>query len=81
MRSYTSIYNSRNYKVFIDIALRTVLLRCIYNSRNYKVFIDSQSHSPSHSIYNSRNYKVFIDQVPESTRFLLSTIVEIIRSL
>ena len=33
------IYNSRNYKVFIDTAAQNVF-DAIYNSRNYKVFID-----------------------------------------
>ena len=35
------IYNSRNYKVFIDSFCLTVQRYGIYNSRNYKVFIDA----------------------------------------
>ena len=38
-------YNSRNYKVFIDLLGVLINLYSIYNSRNYKVFIDLNAYT------------------------------------
>ena|GEM_PF-3373323 len=54
------IYNSRNYKCFIDF-INNNMVYSIYNSRNYKCFIDPKSYYRQRYIYNSRNYKCFID--------------------
>ena len=61
-RQAASIYNSRNYKYFIDQGANA-LVRSIYNSRNYKCFIDLYPPLKLLLIYNSRNYKCFIDVI------------------
>ena len=59
------IYNSRNYKCFID-KNNTKFINTIYNSRNYKCLIDGTNSTFAFSIYNSRNYKCLID-IPVAT--------------
>ena len=72
-----AIYNSRNYKCFIDIDVLKEHSFYIYNSRNYKCFIDAtRTTSGLWRIYNSRNYKCFIDIFYRSF-LIVSTIVEI----
>ena len=55
----------------------------IYDSRNYQVLIDNVEPfcDAALAIYDSRNYQVLIDQKEMVVTWLLSTIVEIIKSL
>ena len=54
----------------------------IYDSRNYQVLIDLKETIKQLSIiYDSRNYQVLIDHTTRFITDVLSTIVEIIKSL
>ena len=50
------IYNSRNYKVFIDVTAFGGWLDTIYNSRNYKVFIDPLMFANVHKILYIKDF-------------------------
>ena len=53
----------------------------IYDSRNYQVLIDKDIYLCAAAIYDSRNYQVLIDRIDAEICRMISTIVEIIKSL
>ncbi len=69
------IYNSRNLKALIGIAL-SIAVVAIYNSRNLKALIGLKEINDQLDIYNSRNLKALIGEIIQLFE-QGSTIVEI----